>query len=119
MQPNKNIHTHIKHKTQKLIAKYKESINYMIGVSGWIFLLVPAHWVVPKKIHRAIKRLCVCVCYHNIIVTLLQDQVTTVSYNMLKIPLRKITSYFYEHYLGQSYDFASESYLRKSIVILT
>ena len=31
----------------------------MIGVSGWMFLLVPAHLGSPGK--RAVKRLCVCV----------------------------------------------------------
>ena len=30
------------------------------GVSGWMFLLVPAHSGRPGQ--RAVKRLCVCVC---------------------------------------------------------
>ena len=34
------------------------------GVSGWMFLLVPAHLGSPRQ--RAVKRLCVCVCVlHN------------------------------------------------------
>ena len=31
-----------------------------MGVSGWMFLLVPAYPGSPKQ--KAIKRLCVCVC---------------------------------------------------------
>jgi len=39
-------------------------ITFTMGVSGWMFLLVPAHRVVPDKIHRTVKQLCVvCACY--------------------------------------------------------
>ena len=37
-----------------------ESFFLFIGVSGWSFLLVPAHLVSPRE--RANKWLCVCVC---------------------------------------------------------
>jgi len=33
-----------------------------MGVSGWMFLLVPAHPGCPRQIQKAIKWLCVCVC---------------------------------------------------------
>ena len=33
-----------------------------MSVSGWMFLLVPAHPGSPDKFHRAVKWLCVCVC---------------------------------------------------------
>jgi len=36
-----------------------------MSVSRWMFLLVLAHRVVPDKLHRAVKRLCVCVCVYS------------------------------------------------------
>jgi len=32
------------------------------GVSGWMFLLVPAHTGCPEQNPESVKRLCVCVC---------------------------------------------------------
>jgi len=44
--------------------KQIEMIDDHDECGGWMFLLVPAPRVVPDKFHRAVKRLCVCVCLH-------------------------------------------------------
>ena len=67
-----------------------------MGVSGWMFLLVPAYPGSPRQ--KAVKRLCVCVCVWNLTssqILAVAHQVSTNWTNFQKIPGENVLKFQY------------------------
>ena len=100
---------------------YKGWFMMRIGVSWWMFFWHQLTWIIPDKIQRAVKWLCVCKCSFwcqaNSIKEVKANTLTVVSVLIVTFVIISIIGSIGSNYCGHCICHSIDDYLRELLII--